>query len=53
MTDALGAWLLSAPEERIERLRSLRSRSDFVALVEAARRDGAMRRDDTSLLVIG
>jgi hypothetical protein len=45
MTDAIGAWLLTAPEERSERLRSLKSRSDFVALVEAA----PMQRDDTSL----
>jgi hypothetical protein len=53
MTDAIGAWLLSAPDDRIERLRSLQSRSDFVALVEAARQDRVMRRDDTTLLVIG
>lgn len=53
MTDAIGAWLLSARAERMARLRALRTRGEFVALVEEARADRAMRRDDTTLLVIG
>ncbi|MDB5538703.1 MAG: hypothetical protein JWQ89_430 [Devosia sp.] len=53
MTDAIGAWLLSDPEPRLAALRDLRQLRDFVALVEAARLDGSMRRDDTTLLVIG
>lgn len=53
MTDAIGAWLLSARSERMARLRSLQTRNDFISLVENARADGSMRRDDTTLLVIG
>jgi hypothetical protein len=53
MTDAIGAWLLSARAERMDRLRTLRTRGEFIALVEEARADGTMRRDDTTLLVIG
>ncbi|RNF35331.1 hypothetical protein [Paracoccus methylarcula] len=53
MTDAIGAWLLSARVERMNRLRMLQNRREFVALVETARADGTMRRDDTTLLVIG
>ena len=53
MTDAIGAWLLSQPDERMQRLRALETRAAFVDLVETARADGTMRRDDTTLLVIG
>jgi hypothetical protein len=53
MTDAIGAWLLSARVERMALLRALRIPAEFVALVEKARADGTMRRDDTTLLVIG
>jgi hypothetical protein len=53
MTDAIGAWLLSARAERMARLRALKTRAEFIALVEEARADGTMRRDDTTLLVIG
>jgi hypothetical protein len=53
MTDALGAWLLSDRFERMSRLRGLRTNSEFVALVEEARASGTMKRDDTTLLVIG
>lgn len=53
MTDAIGAWLLSARSERMARLRGLQTRAEFVAFVEGARADGTMRRDDTTLLVIG
>lgn len=53
MTDAIGAWLLSARAERMAQLRALRTRGEFIDLVEEARADGTMRRDDTTLLVIG
>lgn len=53
MTDAIGAWLLTDRPERMARLRALQTRAEFVALVEDARGDGTMRRDDTTLLVIG
>lgn len=53
MTDAIGAWLLSNRQPRLAALQSLRTHADFVDLVEAARADGTMRRDDTTLLVIG
>jgi hypothetical protein len=53
MTDAIGAWLLSARAERMARLRALQRPAEFFTLVEEARADGAMRRDDTTLLVIG
>jgi hypothetical protein len=53
MTDALGAWLLTDRPERMARLRALKTRAEFVALVEDARADHTMRRDDTTLLVIG
>lgn len=53
MTDAIGAWLLFDRPERMARLRALQTRAEFVALVEEARADGTMRRDDTTLLVIG
>ncbi|MGV1927934.1 hypothetical protein ACQZ6S_21765 [Agrobacterium tumefaciens] len=53
MTDALGAWLLANAEERLPILRSLGSRDEFVELVETARAAGDMRRDDSTLLVLG
>lgn len=53
MTDAIGAWLLEAPVERLAVLRSISNGSDFVDMVESARVDGSMRRDDTTLMVIG
>lgn len=53
MTDALGAWLLADPAARLPVLRSLRTRDHFVEMVEAARAEGVMRRDDSTLLVLG
>lgn len=53
MTDAIGAWLLEAIDERLAVLRGISNVSDFVDMVENARADGSMRRDDTTLLVIG
>lgn len=53
MTDAIGAWLLEALDERLAVLRGISNTSDFVEFVESARADGSMRRDDTTLMVIG
>lgn len=53
MTDALGAWLLANVEERLPILRALGSRDEFVDMVETARAMGDMRRDDSTLLVLG
>ncbi|MBX5084254.1 hypothetical protein HJB56_16030 [Rhizobium lentis] len=53
MTDAVGAWLLANSEERLPILRSLGSRDEFVDMVETARAMGDMRRDDSTLLVLG
>lgn len=53
MTDALGAWLLANSEERLPRLRALGSRDEFVEMIETARAAGDMRRDDSTLLVLG
>lgn len=53
MTDAIGAWLLAAPVERMRSICALESRASFIKLVDTARADSSMRRDDTTLLVIG
>jgi hypothetical protein len=52
MTDALGAWVLADPS-RIVDLRDLKTRLSFKALVDRERTVGRMRRDDTTLLVLG
>ena len=52
MTDALGAWLLKAPKNRLHRLLALRTRIQFAGFVEYERFAGRMRRDDTTLLVV-
>jgi len=52
VTDALGAWLLSDPAARWERLLRLRNRVQFDSLVRTERACGQMRRDDTTLLRI-
>ncbi len=53
MTDAIGAWLLEALDERLDMLRGTTNEPDFVDLVENARTNGNMHRDDTTLVVIG
>jgi hypothetical protein len=53
MTDALGAWLLADKSARMEKLRNLNRKDDFVDMVEQARAEGTMRRDDTTLVIIG
>jgi hypothetical protein len=55
MTDALGQWLLSEQDPadaRLERLLSADTDAAFTELVLSGRRDGALRIDDTSLLVL-
>lgn len=52
MTDALGAWLLKAPRNRLRRLLALKTRRQFVGFVEHERSAERMRRDDTTLLVV-
>lgn len=52
-TDALGRWLLDCPAERVPILLGIGNHSDFESLVQEERRAGRMRRDDTTLLVLG
>jgi hypothetical protein len=55
MTDALGQWLLSEQDEANSRLTMLLSANTdgaFTELVLSQRREGALRLDDTSLLVL-
>lgn len=56
MTDALGAWILSSQErgdiQAFDRLCSVRSDEDLLGLVEAERASGAMRLDDSTLIII-
>jgi serine/threonine protein phosphatase PrpC len=55
MTDALGQWLLSHMEAgdstALKDLLSVRSDIELAALVEHARSEGTMRRDDSTLVV--
>lgn len=55
MTDALGQWLLSRTEDRdrtaLADLLAVRSDDELAALVDHARHNGAMRRDDSTLVV--
>jgi len=55
MTDALGAWFLESQEQgnslAFERLSNVRDPQEFLELVEAERASGAMRRDDTTLII--
>jgi len=53
MTDAIGAWLLEALDERLAVLSGITNAPDFIDIVERSRCDGSMRRDDTTLVVIG
>ncbi|MEO0035699.1 MAG: hypothetical protein RLZZ501_1722 [Pseudomonadota bacterium] len=53
MTDALGAWLLADPDERLGRLLGLASAEAFADLVHEERVGKRMRRDDCTLLVLG
>jgi hypothetical protein len=52
MTDALGAWLLRSPSERLQRLLALKTKHQFSGLIERERSTRRMRRDDATLLII-
>lgn len=55
MTDALGQWLLAEPDAvraRADLLLAARTQSAFVDFVMEQRRLGAMRVDDTTLLIL-
>jgi hypothetical protein len=55
MTDALGAWLLQNQEQgnplAFVKLSKIRELPEFLELVESERASGAMRRDDTTLII--
>jgi hypothetical protein len=56
MTDALGQWVLSMRESNnspIARLRDITTPNEFSRFVEQERASGRMKRDDTTLLVLG
>jgi hypothetical protein len=54
MTDALGRWLLEQEDsERLSSLLDVRDERMFRELVEQERFEGRLRRDDTTLVVIG
>ncbi len=53
MTDALGLGCSQTQPSAIPILRELETKEQFIELVEAARRTGDMRRDDSTLLVLG
>jgi hypothetical protein len=54
MTDALGRWLLDQPDlSRISRLLNIQSEQEFLDFVEGERAARRLKRDDTTLIVIG
>jgi hypothetical protein len=52
MTDALGRWLLEQPD-RVSALLEIHDDQAFREFVERERREGQLRRDDTTLISIG
>lgn len=54
MTDAIGRWLLDKPDaQRVAVLLEIADQQGFVEFVERERAEGRLRRDDSTLLVIG
>jgi hypothetical protein len=54
MTDAIGRWLLDDPSpERVSLLLSLQDDQSFSEFVEKERSEGRLRRDDSTLVVMG
>jgi Protein phosphatase 2C len=54
MTDAIGRWLLDEPTpDRVAMLLNLRDAGSFHEFVEKERSEGRLRRDDSTLLVVG
>lgn len=56
ITDALGAWLLRRHEQgdssAFERLSRIKDQQELIDLVETERAVGALRRDDTTLIIV-
>lgn len=56
VTDALGEWLLrhdDKSQDRVQAVLGVRNQDGLTRLIEEARRDDGMRRDDSTLIVIG
>jgi hypothetical protein len=54
MTDALGGWLLDNPgPDRVAALHGIEDQAAFEAFVQGERGQGRLKRDDTTLIVIG
>lgn len=54
MTDALARWVLEGVgEERLDQLIAIQSSEEFFQLVISERDQGRLKRDDTTLIVIG
>lgn len=52
MTDALGRWLIERPES-VSTLLDIKDENEFAQLVAKERAEGRLKRDDSTLLVIG
>lgn len=56
VTDALGEWLLRHDDKaqgRVHAVLGVKNQEDLTRLIEEARRDDGMRRDDSTLIIIG
>jgi hypothetical protein len=53
MSDALGRWLLEGPQDRASTLLTIGSENEFVDFVKCEREAGRLKRDDTTMIVIG
>jgi hypothetical protein len=54
MTDAIGRWLLDEPEpSRVGRLLNIHEPEAFATFIASERAQGRMRRDDSTLVVVG
>jgi hypothetical protein len=54
MTDAIGRWLLEQPEsDRARQLLDIPDAATFASFVDCERVEGRMKRDDSTLVVVG
>ncbi len=54
LTDAIGRWLLDEPSsERVSALLGIENEQSFASFVDRERREGRLRRDDTTMVVVG
>lgn len=54
LTDAVGRWLLDEPsKERVATLLAIDDATSFAAFVDAERREGRLRRDDSTMVIVG